>query len=431
MRLVPALTLATAASAIVIPQALDEFNHLKSDIKHTLEELPSRIAGSIDEAVEHLSSEISNAVHKKLEDPEVHGHPTEAPIDLLGLDLSDLTIWEILEKSNHTKEFFKLVGKHDKFGKLLNSTDANYTLFAPIDEAFEHIPHDHKPSDEFVESVLNYHLGLGEYPAGRILFTHTLPTALNEPWLGGNPQRLRTSVGFNGVRVNLYSKVVVVNIKAKNGWIHAVNRILVPPPMIGRVISLFPAQFSTLLLAYDKTDFVKYVHNVKMNGSTVFAPSNSAWERLGPKANAFLFNTETGKKYLTALLKYQIVPNTTVYSDEIYYGDEQVYQEDRSKINGNFHIELPTLLEKSLGVDIHTWKSWTSIVVNGNVAVDFEDGIGKNGVIHVVRSVPLPPCRKGGARVTIGGIDVEELKERLQPYVEGEEESEEWDEEEL
>jgi hypothetical protein len=55
--------------------------------------------------------------------------------------------------------------------------------------------------------------------------------------------------------------------------------------MIGRVISLFPAQFSTLLLAYDKTDFVKFVHNVKMNGSTVFAPSNSAWERLGPKAN--------------------------------------------------------------------------------------------------------------------------------------------------
>lgn len=55
--------------------------------------------------------------------------------------------------------------------------------------------------------------------------------------------------------------------------------------MIGRVISLFPAQFSTLLLAYDKTDFVKYVHHIKMNGSTVFAPSNKAWERLGPKAN--------------------------------------------------------------------------------------------------------------------------------------------------
>lgn len=146
---------------------------------------------------------------------------------------------------------------------------------------------------------------------------------------------------------------------------------------------------------------------------------------------AFLFNTETGKKYLTALLKYQIVPNTTVYSDEIYYGDEEANKDYQTKTDSNFHIELPTLLEKSLGVDIHTWKGWTSIIVNGAVAVDFEDGIGKNGVIHVVRSIPIPPCRKGRPMLADGGIDVEDLKERLRPYVEGEEESEEWDGEEL
>jgi len=201
-----------------------------------------------------------------------------------------------------------------------------------------------------------------------------------------------------------------------------VNRILVPPPFIGREISLFPAQFSTLLLAFEKTDFVKYIHNIPMVGSTVFAPSNDAWRRLGPRANAFLFNTETGKKYLKALLKYQIVPNITLYSDEVYYGDEKVSK----KLYGHgddFHIELPTLLERSVGVDVHTFKSWTTIVLNGHNVIGFNDAIGKNGVIQVPKTIPIPPHRKGEHPSEMEGeISVEELKERLEEYVEEEDE---------
>ncbi|KAM5347324.1 hypothetical protein ACJ41O_010329 [Fusarium nematophilum] len=456
---------ATAASAIVIPDAADHLNHLKDELKHSasfLGDAPSRITTSLNKAVKLLSNEITNALHipglnhdddddilghypelnhdddedilgyyPELihhDDEDILGHYPDSGIfgynaDLQGRDYSEYTIYEIISQSNYTKEFSKLVDKHDKVVKLLNSTDANYTLFAPIDEAFKDIPEDRKPSDEFVENVLNYHIGLGEYPAGRILVTHTLPTALQESWLGNKPQRLRTSVGFSGVRVNLYSKVVAVNIKAKNGYIHAVNRILVPPPMIGKELSLFPAQFSTLLLAYEKTDFVKYVHDIKMFGSTVFAPSNDAWARLGPRANAFLFNTERGKKYLTALLKYQVVPNTTVYSDEIYYSDGE---QSKSSESGSFHIELPTLLEKSIGVDIHSWKGWTSIILNGAVAVGFQDGIGKNGVIQVVKNVPFPHLRRGGGEQWDGEVDVEELKEKLQPYLYEAVTGEEW-----
>ncbi|KAF5022509.1 hypothetical protein F66182_5411 [Fusarium sp. NRRL 66182] len=423
MRSLLALTLATATSAIVLPESFENLNAFKDDLKQTLEAIPDRLRESLNEITEQLSTGVSTAIHNKLQDEEAFvsdsDSDAEYTIDMTGGDHSDKTIWEILAESDYTKEFFTLVKEHEKFGKLLNSTDANYTLFAPIDKAFEHLPHDRKPSDEFVDKVLHYHLGLGDYPAGRILFTHTLPTSLEEPLLGDKPQRLRTSVGVSGVRVNLYSKVVALNIKAKNGYIHAVNKILVPPPFIGKEISLFPAQFSTLLLAYDRTEFVKYIHHVPMIGSTVFAPSNEAWKRLGPRANAFLFNTETGKKYLTALLKYQIVPNITVYSDEIYYGDEKNKVSKKMLYGDDFYIELPTLLEKNLGVDIHTWKGWTTIVINGHVVVGFEDGIGKNGVIQVPRNVPLPPHRKGEHYYeTDGEIEVNDLIERLQPYLE-------------
>lgn len=164
-----------------------------------------------------------------------------------------------------------------------------------------------------------------------------------------------------------------------------------------------------------------------MVGSTVFAPDNHAWSRLGPKANAFLFNTECGNKYLKALLKYQIVANTTLYSDEIYYGDEQSKSLNPGHLRGqanDFHIELPTLLEdKSLGVDIRSWKGWSSIVVNGANAVSFQDGVAKNGVIQVLGSVPIPPHRHGKPHRG-GVITVEELKERLSGYVEPENEAE-------
>jgi uncharacterized surface protein with fasciclin (FAS1) repeats len=160
-----------------------------------------------------------------------------------------------------------------------------------------------------------------------------------------------------------------------------------------------------------------------MIGSTVFAPSNEAWSRLGPRANAFLFNTETGKKYLRALLKYQIVPNITLYSDEVYYGDEKQTSKKLFGHGGDFHIELPTLLERSVGVDVHTFKSWTTIVLNGHVVVGFNDAVGKNGVIHVPRTIPIPPHRKGEHPDSVDGeISVEELKERLQDYVEDDDE---------
>jgi uncharacterized surface protein with fasciclin (FAS1) repeats len=432
MRSLLTLTLATATSAFVLPESLDSLNAFKDDIKQTLEDIPVRIRKSLDEATDQLGTEISSALHHKLQDEDAFFNEladdeetnTEEFASIFGRtggDFTDHTTYELIAKSNYTKKFFKLVKEHEKFGKLLNSTDQNYTLFVPTDEAFEHIPHDkkHKPSDEFVEDVLNYHLGVGEYPASRILFTHTVPTTLKEKLLGDKPQRLRTSVGLSGVRVNLYSKVIAVNFKTKNGIIHAVNRILVPPPYIGKEISLFPAQFSTLLLAYDKTDFVKYIHDVPMVGSTVFAPSNEAWSRLGPRANAFLFNTETGKKYLRALLKYQIVPNITLYSDEVYYGDEKQTSKKLFGHGGDFHIELPTLLERSVGVDVHTFKSWTTIVLNGHVVVGFNDAVGKNGVIHVPRTIPIPPHRKGEHPDSVDGeISVEELKERLQDYVE-------------
>lgn len=187
--------------------------------------------------------------------------------------------------------------------------------------------------------------------------------------------------------------------------------------MVGRELSLLPSEFSTLLLAYEKTDFVKFIHNVKMTGSTIFAPSNDAFSKLGPRANAFLFNTEKGLKFLTALLKYQIVANTTLYSDAIYEADGEA-EVDAAK---HYHIDLPSLLDgKNIAVDVTKWGGFTRIKLNGWVPVVLQDGIAKNGVIHVVGRVPIPPHHHKKEEELDGEIEVEDLIERLAEYVDEE-----------
>lgn len=343
--------------------------------------------------------------------PAGHGHHDE----------SSHTIYELISKSKYTTKFARLVDDHPGVVELLNGTDSNYTLFVPLDKAFDDIPDDHKkPSKKVVEDALRYHIGLGEYPAKRILHTYTLPTAHDEELLGGEPQRLRTSVGLGGVKINFYSKVVAADIVAKNGVIHAVNHILVPPPYIGRIITLFPDRFSTLLLAYEKTDFVKFIHGVNLKGSTVFVPTNGAFNRLGPRANAFLFNTSKGRKYLKAILKYNIVPNATLYTDAFY--DKRDDKDEKSEVEPLSHetFDLPTLLgDAHISVDIARVFGFASIKVNGYSRVVVPNGVGKNGVIQVVNRVPIPP-HKGHRHhhsEEHGEIEVSDLIKRLEPYV--------------
>lgn len=441
MRLTPLPLLVASAAALVLPdpphpaRGHDEQSRL--NIHQEDDEgasswwdkvLPSGedVLSALDDTVDYVSSGVDRAIstfddlHQKIHDELAEatngGHR----------DFPDHTIYQLISESKYTTKFAKLVDEHEDIVKLLNSTSShNLTLFAPVDEAFEDIPEHHeKPSKEFVEDLIKYHIGIGEYRAKRILGTNTIATALNEKYLGDEHQRLRTSVGLSGVSVNFYSRVIAADIGASNGVIHGVRSILVPPPMIGRILSLFPTEFSTLLLAYEKTDFVKFIHNVEMTGSTVFAPGNRAFAGLGVKVNAFLFNTEKGLKYLKALLKYHIAPDVTLYSDAVY--DERGDKDNDAEAEAREHFDLKTLLgDAHVGVDTVKFAGFTVVKVNGFSNVVIRDAPGKNGVIQVVDKVLIPPCKHKHDTDEDGFFEqemtVEDLMERLSDYVDEDE----------
>lgn len=349
--------------------------------------------------------------------PPHHKRPHHRPHH--GHHKPNATLYELIAHSKYTTKLAKLINEYPDLVDLLNSTKgANYTIFAPTDKAFAKIPdHAPKPSKEQLKKLLSYHIVPDFYPAGRVLVTHTVPTLLPTDRLGDKPlpQRLRLHLGLNGLTVNFYSHIVAVNIFGTNGVIHGVDSLLLPPPPVVKIVDLLPGTFSTLELGLAKTGLLEQLNTTKHAGGTLFAPSNNAFQRLGPRANAFLFS-EHGLKYLKALLEYHVVPKNTLYSDAYYHADA----ESENIPKGRFHVDLPTLLkDRKLSVDVARFGGFITIKINGFNRVAVQDGIAADGVIHVVPNVLIPPRHLAAGEVEWNGqeIEVEDLKERLAPYV--------------
>ncbi len=250
MKLTAVLPLAALTSAFVIPdeQVMSEIaiesyktsdsifdnlpskNQLISEFENTLSKVLQNSKNALDSAIES-ASETTHEFTSKVEEAAFdtkswlkteansidggnghdgghehhghHGHHHEP----------NMTVYQLIAESKYTTKLAALINKYDDLVTLLNGTTANYTIFAPTDNAFEKIPeHAPKPSKEDLKKVLLYHVSADFYPAGRVLVTHTVPTTLVGENLAGEMQRLSTNIGLKGLTVNFYSRVVAINI---------------------------------------------------------------------------------------------------------------------------------------------------------------------------------------------------------------------------
>jgi uncharacterized surface protein with fasciclin (FAS1) repeats len=99
-----------------------------------------------------------------------------------------------------------------------------FTVFAPTDKAFEKVPAETLEAlgndRKALRRVLLYHVADGRYPAARVVRKRSIPT------LAG--PRLEVKVRKSVVRVG-GARVVTPDVKATNGVIHVINRVLIPP----------------------------------------------------------------------------------------------------------------------------------------------------------------------------------------------------------
>ena len=247
MKLTNLLPLAISASAFVIPdeQVMSQiaieshkvsdshFDHLQTKnevvekIQDTLSDVVKNSRSAFDKAVEFAQSagekfstksrqttfEAESWLDSKFETFDRPGH--HCPHGHHGHDgqKPNKTVYELISESKYTTKLAALINEYDDLVTLLNGTAANYTVFAPIDSAFERIPEcAPKPSKEEIKRSLLYHVSSEFYPAGRVLVTHTIPSSLAEEALGGELQRLSTNIGLRGLTVNFYSRIIAVDI---------------------------------------------------------------------------------------------------------------------------------------------------------------------------------------------------------------------------
>lgn len=356
------------------------------------------------------------------------------------------TIYELISSLNPTTKLAKLIEEDNDLVALLNSTKGNYTLFAPSDTAFRKIPKYYWDPSKDTKRVLLHHITPGSYTAGQVLLSKTVPTLLKEASLGDQPQRISARLRLSGIFLDSYSRIEIVNIGASNGIIHIIDEILVPPSPTLKILSTMPTQFSTFMLGLSKTGILKMLEETSHAGGTFFAPSNLAFQRLGPEVNEFLFG-DRGEEYLAALLKYHIVANETLYQTAFYNGTSKTGQDLESNefLPSHYlteaseheafvarHLDLPTLLDgKTIGVDINQNGPFVSMRVRSVERVVGPDIVAKDGVIHALGNILLPlkpdvvatpgvvADGKEEAGYSVGqDISQEEFKARLEVLVE-------------
>ena len=264
----------------------------------------------------------------------------------------------------------------------LASADAQYTVFAPTDAAFGDLDPalltaalaDPKGA---LTTVLTYHVVAGNYSGAELLEMGTVTTLQGE--------ELTITTRNDSVFVN-DARVVIADVPAKNGIIHAINAVLLPAAVTGGAdttattdtaatqaddttgdtssktiaeIAVEAGNFTSLVGALQATGLVT---TFAMPGNyTVFAPTDDAFAALG--------DVNLSQDELKAILLYHVV-NDRLTRDQLATDDL-----------------VPTL---SGGRPLFINRSGGQILDISGAKLVVTDIQASNGIIHVIDRVMIP-----------------------------------------
>lgn len=247
-----------------------------------------------------------------------------------------------------------------------------FTVFAPLNAAFSEFTN---PNGNALNTILANHVisGAAAFSGGlSTTYTNTLGTNTDGDFLS---MYINTD---EGVTINGSSAVVLADVVAVNGVIHAVDAVIDVPTVV--TFAAADPNFGTLVTALTSatpaTDFASV-----LNGEgpfTVFAPTNDAFQGLLDSNMAWNTLGDIEETLLTTVLNYHVVAGNVRSGDLTNPGNTTA-----TSLQGqDFTITLPG--SGSNIADITDGSGNSSI---GIIAVDVQAG---NGVIHVINQVLLP-----------------------------------------
>jgi uncharacterized surface protein with fasciclin (FAS1) repeats/subtilisin family serine protease len=237
-----------------------------------------------------------------------------------------------------------------------------FTVFAPTDDAFDKLPAGTidellKPENlATLQEILLYHVVPGKVTSDIVVTLSTADTA------AGIPVRIQVIGGK--VFIN-DAEVIITDIMAKNGVIHVIDTVLLPPMDIVDT-AVADGRFTTLAAALGAADLVD---TLKGPGPfTVFAPTDDAFAKLPAGTIDELLKPEN-KDTLTAILLYHVAPGFNFAADVVNL------------------TTITTVGGGELTVTIDNGK----VFIN-DAEVIITDIFTRNGVIHVIDTVLIPPA---------------------------------------
>ncbi len=239
-----------------------------------------------------------------------------------------------------------------------------FTTFAPSNEVFEAFGVDNVEAltDEQLADILTYHVLSGEVFAGDLAPTNTVESV--------NGDNLFITADGDEVVINGTTNVVVPDIQATNGVIHAIDGLLLPDAF-GNVVdnAIKRYELTTLVDLVVQQDLAETLSNPEAE-FTVFAPTNDAFDEISETLAGL------DDEQVTETLLYHVLGAI------VLAGDLEESQRVETLNDGE-----EILVEFADGV----------VTINDNAVVQVADVEGTNGVIHVIDAVLIPGALGGGA----------------------------------
>ncbi|HEY9113115.1 MAG TPA: fasciclin domain-containing protein [Bacteroidales bacterium] len=239
-----------------------------------------------------------------------------------------------------------------------------FTVFAPTNDAFNALFADLGVSGladlsaETLKPILLNHVIGAKVMAADV--TTGYAATLNNTAPNQNNVMVYINVS-NGVMVD-GSKVIVTDVEASNGVIHAIDKVILPASVVNHAIN--NPNFSILVQAVVKANLVDALS--AEGPYTVFAPTNTAFEALFSALKVDGINALTAEQ-LSPILLYHVVSGN-VLASQVTSG------------------MVPTLN----GKDLTVVANGSGVSLNETTNVIATDVQGTNGVIHVIDAVLLP-----------------------------------------
>ncbi len=255
---------------------------------------------------------------------------------------------------------------------VLNDRDAEFTVFAPTNAAFDAFLNGASlsdvPVDVLTQVVLNHAL------TGTFVSTSLSTGYVNSlATFDGTENALSMYINTEGgVTINGVSSVVTPDVSAANGVVHIVDAVIDLPTVV--TFAVADPTFATLVAALtrdDQPDFVSVLSTP--NGTdpapfTVFAPTNDAFGDLLVELGVGSLNDIDGAT-LTATLNTHVIAGANVRAEDLVDGTVSTLGDDLVIDATNATITDPNGRVSNI------------IVVNVQAA---------NGVVHAIDKVLLP-----------------------------------------